>query len=441
MSRYADAFMTKVLEQIKYKKIHSTISRELNNHISELAGSYMEEGMEEEQAYDRAVEQMGDPVEIGRRLHKTHRPKIEWSIVGLLAALVIFGLHIIFVYSSYYDDYTYFNRQLFFMGIGIAVLIFCCYFDYKRLERYCFPGYIAAYLAVFITIIHNQKHFARSYIEISGFNFRASYAVIPLLLLCYAGFIKRWCDGKPANIIKLLGLAVLPLFFILLEPTKAYIFVLGTGLLAMLTFGILGKAFKANKVKTLLILYGGLLAAVLLLYMRLVGISPYIKRFAVFLDPYKDPLGAGWQAVQVDKVKDSAKLLGAGSYFENKGVSFLPGTDSDFIFTFVVGKLGWLFGILLIGLLAAVIIRLFMASWKVRDAFGKYLCLGICCVFSMQVIVNILISMGLFPPTSVPLPFFSYGGGNYLLNMALMGLLLGVYRRKDIIPDLDRISY
>ncbi len=430
MSKCADEFITKVLKQIKYKKIHSTISEELNSHIYELAGNYMDEGMEEEQAYEKAIARMGNPVEIGEKLHKTHKPKTEWSIMGILVVLVIFGLYTILVYSAYVNDYTYFNKQLLFMGIGIAVLISCYYFDYTKLEGYCFFGYIAACLVLLLTIMYGPKRNGRAYIVTLGFSIRASSAVIPFLLLSYSGFIKRWCDGRLLNIIKLLALAVIPLFFILMEPSMAYFLIVGAGLIIMLTLGICGKDFIGDRKKTLLILYGSSIAAIALFYRTIL-----YERIAVFFNPYNDSLDQGWLLVQVDKIKNSASLLGAGSYFKNRSESLLPGTDSEFIFTFIVGKLGWLTGIILIGLFAAIMIRLFIASWKVRDTFGKYLCLGICCVFSLQVIVNILVSMGLFPTCTVSLPFFSYGGGNYILNMALIGLLLGVYRRKDIILE------
>lgn len=89
LNKYVSDFIDMVLVQIKFKKAHSAISEELNSHICELAEGYMEGGLEEEKAFCKAVVQMGDPSEIGKRLHKTHKPKPEWSIIALLAAIVV----------------------------------------------------------------------------------------------------------------------------------------------------------------------------------------------------------------------------------------------------------------------------------------------------------------------------------------------------------------
>lgn len=442
MNRYASDFVYKVLGQIKYKKVHKTIAIELDNHIQELAEGYISDGMEEEEAYSKAISRMGDPVEIGRRLHNTHKPKPEWSILSLLAVIIAYGILIIFYYASLFSAPEDLRHQLLFVLVGIPVLGIFYFFDYTKLERFTLSVYFLTCLLLLGAIIFGGRMQGRAYIFIGGFGFTPSFIVIPVILICFAGLVNRWCDGDTSNLLKLLGSAGLPLFIILIEPSFAYFLIVGAGLLVMITYGIwTNKNFKADRKKTLLILYSCLLGLTLLLFIHFFGLQPWrMERFTMFLNPEKDPMGEGWTYTILDKILSSSQMFGSGGSFtdaSDKHISLLPGANSEFILTFIIGSLGWIFGIVLIVLLSLIILRLFLAAGKIRHTFGKYLCVGICCVFSLQVIVNVLMSLRLFPIFGVPLPFISFGGVVFLLNTALIGLFLGVYRRKDIIAEVQ----
>lgn len=436
LSKYVNAFIEEVLAQVKYKKAHGTIAKELNNHIDELTEGYIAEGIEEDAAFCKAVAQMGDPIEIGKCLHKTHKPKTEWSIIALLGAVIVYGLYVISLYSSLHFDLDIFNRQMLFAGLGICVILVFYFFDYTKLEKYSMPAYFLTCLFFLLIIVFGQKVHGRSYFVIFEVGFNPSFISIPLILIFYAGLVKKWCDGKLENLFKLLAVTILPLFCILLEPSLINLFVTGAGLLTMLTFGICGRDFKGNRRRTLLILYGSLCALATSFFIYFFGRT---ERLTIFLNPQSDPQGVGYTNILLDNILSSAKLFGNSISLESNGNGFyfFPGANSEFIFTFIVGGLGWIFGIFLIALLGLIILRLFIASSKVVHEYGKYLCVGICCVFSLQVLVNILMNLGLFPIFSISLPFFSYGGASYLFNMALIGLLLGVYRRKDILENLQ----
>ncbi len=442
MNRYASDFVYKVLGQIKYKKVHKTIATELDNHIQELAEGYISDGMEEEEAYGKAISRMGDPVEIGRSLHKTHKPKPEWSILSLLAVIIAYGIFIIFYYASLFSAPEVLRHQLQFLLVGIPLLCFFYFFDYTKLERFTLPVYFLTCLLLLGAIIFGGRMQGRAYIFIGRFGFTPSFIVIPVILICFAGLVNRWCDGDTLNLIKLVGSAGLPLIIILMEPSLAYFFIVGTGLLVMITYGICtNQIFKASRTKTLLVLYACLIGFGFLLFFYFFGFKPWrIKRFTMFLNPEEDPMGEGWTYTILDKILSSSQMFGSGGSFTDasgKHISILPGANSEFILTFVIGSLGWLFGIVLIVLLSLIILRLFLAAGKIRHTFGKYLCVGICCVFSLQVIVNVLMSLRLFPTFGVPLPFISFGGAAFLLNTAMLGLFLGVYRRKDIIAEVQ----
>lgn len=437
MNQCAIDFIETVLGQIRYKKAHRVIQEELQSHIQELTEDYISEGMAEKEAMDRAVLQMGDPVKIGRQLHKTHKPKTEWSIVILLLGTMTFGMYVIFKYSILADQPYYFKRQMVFAIAGIALAAIFYFFDFTRLEKYSIPVYFVTCIILFASITFSTNYIlGRKYITMLGtFFFTPSFAATPVLLISYAGLVKKWCDGNPRNLLKLVLSSILPMVIIAMEPSEVFSLILGAGFAIMVTFGVMSHNFKGNRKKTLSILYGGLFGLIALFLLYLAAVVPYtLRRLTVFLHPWDYAQGEGYTNVIIQKIQGSAKFIGTSSemFSGNTRKLVLPCAETDFAFTFVIGKLGWLIAIALIGLLSAVIVRLFIASGKVRNEYGKLLCVGICCVFSFQVMVNILMNLNLFPLSGISLPFVSYGGQSCLFNMSLMGMLLGIYRHKDI---------
>ena len=90
-------FLNSVCEQIRYKPIRESISEELKNHIEEIKENYMQEGLQEELAEGEAIKQMGDSVEIGKKLNKIHRPKLDWKLVLIIGVLICFGFLIAWI--------------------------------------------------------------------------------------------------------------------------------------------------------------------------------------------------------------------------------------------------------------------------------------------------------------------------------------------------------
>lgn len=113
----------------------------------------------------------------------------------------------------------------------------------------------------------------------------------------------------------------------------------------------------------------------------------------------------------------------------------LPEAHTDFVFPFLVYSLGWVFGIFLCLLLVVFILRISRNAFKTKDLFGRLLTIGGAILFTVPACWNILMGLGIVPIMVVPLPFISYGGSMLLVYAALLGLILNVYRRKDIVES------
>jgi rod shape determining protein RodA len=152
----------------------------------------------------------------------------------------------------------------------------------------------------------------------------------------------------------------------------------------------------------------------------------------VFVDPNIDPLGAGYTIIQSKIAIGSGGLLGKGwlNGTQNQ-LNFIPERHTDFIFS-VIGEEWGFFGALALILLYFMIIqRAFDTAHKTSDRYGQCIAMGVAVLLSIQVIINISMTMGLMPVVGIPLPLVSYGGSSLLSTMIAVGFLLNVGMRRS----------
>ncbi|ABW19883.1 FtsW/RodA/SpoVE family cell cycle protein [Alkaliphilus oremlandii] len=459
LNKYIVSFLNEVCKEIKYHGVHKNISEEIQGHIDEIADQYIENGMEEEQAIQRAIVQMGDPAEIGKELNKTHRPKTEWSILVLIGAMVSIGGITLFALANdaaFSSFEGFLVNYLIYTVMGFVALIGCFFFDYTKLEKYsmyifigtivCLGIYEGFVLGVFTGTFWGTSVYG-PYIRLGRFAFSTIDMIVLIFIVSFSGIVNKWATGDIKNMIKLLALAAMAcILMVYLSLARAML--LSAGFLVMITKAILDKEFNGSKKGYLLSIYGGgitIVCAVLIWVYRNIGIHYRADRVAVFLNPQLDPLGAGYVDALLKKLLSNAKLFGANDQLYlmqgNTPRIALPEANTDFIFTYIVSAFGWIAGIITIMVIVLAIVRMFLATRKINHPYGRYLASAIVTIFSLQAVANILMNMGMFPITSFSLPFISYGGSNFVVNMALVGLLLSVYRRKDLLIRKEGYQY
>ena len=161
------------------------------------------------------------------------------------------------------------------------------------------------------------------------------------------------------------------------------------------------------------------------------GLKTYQQaRILSFFQPEEFELGAGYQAIQSKIAIGSGGLFGT-QYLQGtqKGLAFLPERHTDFIFSVVGEELGLVGAFALLGLFLILILRGLSIATAARKPFNSILAIGAVTYFTFHVVVNISITTGLMPVTGLPLPFMSYGGSNFLVSSALLGLLINVGSR------------
>lgn len=226
------------------------------------------------------------------------------------------------------------------------------------------------------------------------------------LLLVQAHWVSRGQYGRA-----LLAL-LLPALLVLRQPD------LGTvGCYAASTLGV----FVVAGVDWRLLLAGGGLST----WLVSLGLHSYQKeRLLMFLDPERDPQGAGWNLIQAKIAVGSGGLQGAG-YLGGlqKRLMFVPEQHTDFLFTVLAEELGFWGGLLLILLFGLLLLRGLRLAESARSRESRILCASVCLSLGFQFLVNLSMVLGLFPVTGIPLPFLSYGGTALVTQCALLGLL------------------
>ncbi len=150
-------------------------------------------------------------------------------------------------------------------------------------------------------------------------------------------------------------------------------------------------------------------------------------RILTFVDPMRDPLGAGYQVLQSQVAIGSGRFLGKGLLQGTQtNLSFLPEEHTDFIFSVLGEQFGFAGCCLVLGLYFLLIFRIFRMNVDIKKRFVSLVAVGIAGIFSFHVIVNVAMTIGLMPVTGLPLPFLSYGGSFLITCLLLVGLLLNL---------------
>ncbi|MCD4651462.1 MAG: FtsW/RodA/SpoVE family cell cycle protein, partial [Candidatus Cloacimonetes bacterium] len=158
------------------------------------------------------------------------------------------------------------------------------------------------------------------------------------------------------------------------------------------------------------------------------------NRIMTFIDPARDPLGAGYQIIQAKIAIGSGGCCGKG-FLEGtqKNLDFLPERHTDFIFSVIGEEFGFIGGMVLLFVYYLFFRRIaqIMQSLEIKE--HRYATAGILGFLAFQVFVNIGMNLGLLPTTGIPLPFISYGGSSLLINSIAVGLVLVFLKEKNFI--------
>jgi len=341
--------------------------------------------------------------------------------VFLLLILSLVALYSISLNKTV-PDFSNFNKQLIFIGIGLVAFFAASLVDYKWLKFYSWALYgLAAVLLVGVLFFGNVIRGTKGWFTFSAFNFQpVEFAKLALII-----FLSRYFVRGAHEIFRFRHILISGFFtgilgvLVLLQPDFGSALVLFILWFAMLfLIGI-----KRSHLMLLI-----LLVAVLLAGSWFFIFQDYQKeRILSFFNPSLDPLGRGYNITQAQIAVGSGEIFGRGVGFGPQSqLRFIPESQTDFIFAVLAEELGFLGSSLILGLWCIIFWRMVQLAKKTRDNFALFLVAGTAIVFLIQIFVNIGMTVGVAPVTGISLPFLSYGGSALVINLAMIGILQSV---------------
>ncbi|MEO5337061.1 MAG: rod shape-determining protein RodA [Magnetospirillum sp. WYHS-4] len=359
---------------------------------------------------------------IGQRLLQ-----VQWLLVLLLCLVATAGFVMLFSAASGKMD-PWSSRQIMRFGASLLIMLVVALTDVRLWMKYAYPFYLfSLVLLVAVELVGVVGMGAQRWIDLGIISLQPSELMKIALVLALARYF-HGCSvedvGRIAFLVPPLLMVVIPSALVLRQPD------LGTAL--MLVFVSLAIFFLAGvrMWKFWLMGIGGLSAApVAWNFLR-----DYQKqRILTFLDPERDPLGAGYHIIQSKIALGSGGVFGKGFLQGSQAhLNFLPEKQTDFIFTMLAEEFGMAGGVALVGLYSLIVAYGFAIAIRCRSQFTRLVTLGVTTTFFLYVFINIAMVMGLIPVVGVPLPLISYGGTAMMTLMLGFGFVLGAYVNRDV---------
>ncbi|PDZ00274.1 cell division protein FtsW [Bacillus thuringiensis] len=409
MNQKGERFLKEVTNHIKSKEAKDLVATELDFHLKQTKNMWIEKGLSEEVAEDKAVEQMGSPIKLGQELNKLHKPKVDWFLIGLLVAAM--GLGFLPVIALGHADLL--MNKVIFVILGVTTAIGMMLFDYRKLERLGWLFYtIGVLILLMIKCFPTASLNGEPLLKI-GSVIIDCLMTIPFFFLGWASFF----NNSRLKFIHLLMLYLFSLYLFLTTSTLLPLFIYITMVFVMLWWSKLGK--KTAWLITILPIVPLIIRDLL----SWSAVKEYrMARILGMLNPEHDL----WYL----RLKEAMSSAGWFGTYEN--IKSIRAAHTDFVFASLTYYYGYVLALVLVVILSLFAVRIMNIAYKINDGYGKLLLVGGVTLFVIRFICNVGMTLGILPRVSISLPFISYGLIPTLFHAFIMGIVLSVYRRKDI---------
>ena len=336
--------------------------------------------------------------------------------VFLLSTISLFVMYSTDGGEILYHTKSHFSKIIIFFPL----MIFISFFNIKWWHNFSYVFYIVVILLlIYVSFFGIKSSGSRRWMDLYLFNLQPSELMKIAIILCLAKYYHRLKIenvNSLTSIITVLTIILIPIFMVLSQPDLGTSILIASSALIILWLG---------GVKIKYFIYSFIVFLISLPFV-ISFLKPYQKlRILTFLDPDRDPLGAGYQIIQ------SKIAIGSGG-FDGKGflqgtqsyLDFLPEKHTDFIFTLFSEEFGFIGSIGLLLLYTIIIIRIIQIGAIARSSFARMFCFGFAFAIFIYITVNLSMVLGLLPIVGSPLPIMSYGGSSMLATMIGFGIVL-----------------
>ncbi len=347
-------------------------------------------------------------------------------ILTCIGIVMVYSASSLFALERFGDGEFFLKRHILFFIVGLILMFFVMSIDYVKLRKWIKPLLFLTILLLLLVLIPGIGHEirgARRWFVIGPFSFQPSEFAKITLILYLAEVLSRkqpkinsFSEGfLPPMLI--LGLCT---GLIIIGPD------LGTSVIIIFIASIMFYVAGIRMVHIVPMVIGSIPVVIAFIIHK----AYRIERVLTFINPWRDPLGVGYQPIQ------SLIAIGSGGFF-GKGLGdsyqklyFLPEAHTDFIFSIIAEELGFIGAAVILFLYLSVLFHSARIAFKSNDLFGHLIVIGIISKLAIEIGINIAVSLALLPTKGLVLPFLSYGGSALVCNLVLIGIVLNV--GKDI---------
>ncbi|TAJ29502.1 MAG: putative lipid II flippase FtsW [Nitrospirae bacterium] len=363
----------------------------------------------------------------------TTRASADGFVLAVAVVLALVGLVMVFSASAvvagnrFHDSIYFLKRHLAWLAFGFLLLQAASRLDYTVWRKMALPILgltVVLLILVLIPSLGVVVKGARRWLRLGPISVQPAEMVKLVVVLYLAAYLTR----KEGRVTEFAAGFLPPLLIVgvlaglvLLQPDLGTVVVIG-----LVTLGLL---FLAGA--RLLHLFG-LVPIVVPAVAVLIWKSPYrLQRLMTFLDPMKDPSGAGFQVNQSFLAFGSGGLFGVGLGEGEQKLFFLPEAHTDFVLALAGEELGLVGTSAIMVLFALLVLKGFQIASRAREPFGRHLALGITLLLGLQALINAGVVTGMLPTKGLTLPLVSYGGSSLMVNLLAIGILLSISRDRQ----------
>jgi rod shape determining protein RodA len=353
----------------------------------------------------------------------------DWLLLGLV--LLIAGIGIVNLYSAGYNrtppgSSPVYLKQIYWLGVGLALMGLTVLYDYRHLQKLAYPLYIVS-VVLLLAVMFGGKMVSgsRRWLPLGPLSFQPAELTKIAIILVLARYFSRRLPSQPLRLKDLVvpvALVLLPVLLIVKQPD------LGSGILVLLVamsmILFVGVNWRTLAWSSLTVV---LLSPVIWYFLK----DYQRQRVLTFLNPEKDPLGAGYHIIQSKIAVGSGQLWGKGFLHGTQSqLQFLPEQHTDFAFSVFAEEWGFIGSVVLLLLFTGLTLWGLQVARDCKENFGHLLALGVVSLIFWQFFINLGMVTGVLPVVGIPLPFFSYGGSSLITTFLGVGFLLNIRMRR-----------
>ncbi len=339
----------------------------------------------------------------------------------LISVILLSVLSVFVMYSTDGGEMLFHTKNHFVkLAVFFPLMIFVAFFNIKFWHNFSYIIYfIVILLLIYVSFFGIKSSGSQRWMDLYLFVLQPSELMKVAIIMCLAKYFHRLKIENVnsfTSITIVLSIIIIPIIFVISQPD------LGTSILIALS-GLIILWLGGMKIKYFIYSF---ITFLISLPFIISFLKPYQKlRILTFLDPDRDPLGAGYQIIQSKIAIGSGGLNGKGFLKGTQSyLDFLPEKHTDFIFTLFSEEFGFIGSVGLLILYSIIIFRIVRIGAISRSNFARLFCFGYAFAIFIYIVVNLSMVLGLLPIVGSPLPIMSYGGSSMLATMIGFGIVL-----------------